>query len=127
MHLPDLEHQRSVEELSRLVLGVHEEAQQEAQSPDVAPQGVAVGEGSVAPQGVAVGEGAVAPQRAAAAKGAVDGDGAEGLELAMEAQSESRQPGPSSSSSAPSEAQPFVLPLGVMARNEVYPRTCKMW
>ncbi|XP_064785741.1 F-box only protein 31-like isoform X2 [Oncorhynchus masou masou] len=126
VHLPDLEHQRSVEELSRLVLGVHEEAQQEAQSPDVAPQGVAVGEGAVAPQGVAVGEGAVAPQRAAAAKGAVDGGGAEGLELAMEAQSESRQPGPSSSSSAPSEAQPFVLPLGVMARNEVYPRTCKM-
>uniref|UniRef100_A0A8C7K921 F-box protein 31 n=1 Tax=Oncorhynchus kisutch TaxID=8019 RepID=A0A8C7K921_ONCKI len=89
VHLPDLEHQRSVEELSRLVLGVHEEAQQEAQSPDVDPQGVA------------------------------------GLELAMEAQSESRHPGPSSSS-APLEAQPFVLPLGVMARNEVYPRTCKM-
>ncbi|XP_071272580.1 F-box only protein 31-like isoform X3 [Salvelinus alpinus] len=115
VHLPDLEHQRSVEELSRLVLGVHEEAQQEAQSPDVAPQGVAAGEGAVAPQG------------AAAAKGAVDGGGAEGLELAMEAQSESPQPGPSSSSSsATSEAQPFVLPLGVMARNEVYPRTCKM-
>uniref|UniRef100_A0A4W5KFA2 F-box protein 31 n=1 Tax=Hucho hucho TaxID=62062 RepID=A0A4W5KFA2_9TELE len=104
VRLPDLEHQRSVEELSRLVLGVHEEAQQEAQSPDVAPQGVAAG------------------------KGAVAGGGAEGLELAMEAQSESPQPGPSSSSSssAPSEAQAFVLPLGVMARNEVYPRTCKM-
>ncbi|CAB1313645.1 unnamed protein product [Coregonus sp. 'balchen'] len=97
--LPNLEHQRSVEELSRLVLGVHEEAQREAQSPDVAPQG-------------------------AASKGAVaGGTGAEGLESAMEA-----QPGPcsSSSSSAPSEAQPFILPLGVMARNEVYPRTCKM-
>ncbi|KAG9341308.1 hypothetical protein JZ751_019410 [Albula glossodonta] len=25
-----------------------------------------------------------------------------------------------------SEPQPFVLPLGIMARNEVYPRTCKM-
>ncbi|XP_041746625.1 F-box only protein 31 isoform X2 [Coregonus clupeaformis] len=100
--LPNLEHQRSVEELSRLVLGVHEEAQREAQSPDVAPQG-------------------------AASKGAVaGGTGAEGLESAMEAQSESPQPGPCSSSSAPSEAQPFVLPLGVMARNEVYPRTCKM-
>lgn len=111
VHLPDLEHQRSVEELSRLVLGVHEEAQQEAQSPDVAPQGVAAGDGALAPQGAA----------------AADGGGAEGLELAMEAQSESPQPGPSSSSSsASSEAQPFVLPLGVMARNEVYPRTCKM-
>ncbi|XP_041693996.1 F-box only protein 31-like isoform X1 [Coregonus clupeaformis] len=102
VRLPDLEHQRSVEELSRLVLGVHEKVRQEVQSPDVAPQG------------------------AAAAEGAVAGGGAEGLELAMEAQSESPQPGPSSSSSAPSEAQPFVLPLGVMARNEVYPRTCKI-
>lgn len=25
------------------------------------------------------------------------------------------------------EDQPFVLPLGVTARNEVYPRTCKKW
>uniref|UniRef100_A0A4W5K133 F-box protein 31 n=1 Tax=Hucho hucho TaxID=62062 RepID=A0A4W5K133_9TELE len=100
--LPDLEHQRSMEELSRLVLGVHEEVQREVQSPDVAPQGAAS-------------EGAVA-----------GGAGAAGLELAMEAQSESPQPGPSSSSSAPSEAQPFVLPLGVMTRNEIYPRTCKM-
>ncbi|KAM9502641.1 F-box only protein 31-like isoform 1-T1 [Salvelinus alpinus] len=97
--LPDLEHQRSMEELSRLVLGVHEEAP----NPDVAPQGAAS-------EGVVAG-----------------GAGAAGLELAMEAQSESPQPGPSSSSSsAPSEAQPFVLPLGVMTRNEVYPRTCKM-
>ncbi|XP_023827525.1 F-box only protein 31 isoform X2 [Salvelinus sp. IW2-2015] len=97
--LPDLEHQRSMEELSRLVLGVHEEAP----NPDVAPQGAAS-------EGVVAG-----------------GAGAAGLELAMEAQSERPQLGPSSSSSsAPSEAQPFVLPLGVMTRNEVYPRTCKM-
>ncbi|XP_029490393.1 F-box only protein 31 isoform X1 [Oncorhynchus nerka] len=99
--LPDLVHQRSIEELSRLVLGMHEEAQREVQNPDVAPQGAAS-------------EGAVA-----------GGAGAAGLESAMEAQSESPQPGPSSSS-ASSEAQPFVLPLGVMTRNEVYPRTCKM-
>uniref|UniRef100_A0A6Q2ZLT2 F-box domain-containing protein n=1 Tax=Esox lucius TaxID=8010 RepID=A0A6Q2ZLT2_ESOLU len=83
VRLPDLEHQRSVEELSRLVLGMHEEAQQEPQSPDVAPQRAPNGDGSP-------------------------------------------RPGPSSSSSAPSDAQPFILPLGVMARNEVYPRTCKM-
>lgn len=100
--LPDLEHQRSMEELSRLVLGVHEEAQREVQNPDVAPQGAAS-------------EGAVA-----------GGAGAAVLESAMEAQSESPQPASSSSSSAPSEAQPFVLPLGVMTRNEVYPRTCKI-
>lgn len=30
-------------------------------------------------------------------------------------------------SSTRAEPQPFVLPLGVMARNEVYPRTCKIW
>ncbi|XP_010882116.2 F-box only protein 31 [Esox lucius] len=103
VRLPDLEHQRSVEELSRLVLGMHEEAQQEPQSPDVAPQRAPNGDGAVA------------------------GDaGAESLEAAMDAQSESPRPGPSSSSSAPSDAQPFILPLGVMARNEVYPRTCKM-
>ncbi|XP_029552582.1 F-box only protein 31 isoform X2 [Salmo trutta] len=103
--LPDLEHQRSMEELSRLVLGVHEEAQREVQNPDVAPQGAAS-------------EGAVA--------GGAGGAGAAVLESAMEAQSESPQPASSSSSSAPSEAQPFVLPLGVMTRNEVYPRTCKI-
>uniref|UniRef100_A0A673C1Z2 F-box domain-containing protein n=1 Tax=Sphaeramia orbicularis TaxID=375764 RepID=A0A673C1Z2_9TELE len=71
--LPDLEQQRNIEELSRLVLGVHEEVQRE---------------------------------------------------LEQQAKGTSAAPGPSSSSNPP-EAQPFVLPLGVMARNEVYPRTCR--
>ncbi|KAL0968449.1 hypothetical protein UPYG_G00266990 [Umbra pygmaea] len=96
VRLPDLEHQRSVEELSRLVLGMHEEAQQEAQSPDVSP-----------PEAV--------PEEVVAVTSDVE---AEDLEP------ECSQPGPSCS--APSDTQPFVLPLGVMARNEVYPRTCKM-
>uniref|UniRef100_A0A4W6EFG5 F-box protein 31 n=1 Tax=Lates calcarifer TaxID=8187 RepID=A0A4W6EFG5_LATCA len=72
--LPDLEQQRQIEELSRLVLGVHEEVQREVEQQ-------AKG-GSAAVSGAAVG----------ACGGA---------------------------------AQPFVLPLGVMARNEVYPRTCR--
>lgn len=103
VRLPDLEHQRSVEELSRLVLGVHVEAQREAQGTDTAPQGAA--------EGAEAGSGE---------------PGAEGMAPAMGACSMSTQPGPSHSS-VPPEPQPFVLPLGVMARNEVYPRTCKMW
>ncbi|XP_071384602.1 F-box only protein 31 isoform X2 [Centroberyx affinis] len=102
--LPDLERQRSIEELSRLVLGVHEEVQREAQQQ---AKGT-----STAPED--------------AAEGACGGDsGAEEVEAGSGVCSESCQPGPSSSSSSPPDAQPFVLPLGVMARNEVYPRTCR--
>ncbi|KAJ8407949.1 hypothetical protein AAFF_G00269930 [Aldrovandia affinis] len=88
LQLPDLESQQSMEELSRLVLGVHEQVQREAQEPP--PQGA---------------EGGAEP-------------------------SESAAPPPASRAEAmptcsSSEAHPFVLPLGIMARNEVYPRTCK--
>uniref|UniRef100_A0A9J8C5F2 F-box protein 31 n=1 Tax=Cyprinus carpio carpio TaxID=630221 RepID=A0A9J8C5F2_CYPCA len=92
VRLPDLEHQRSMEELSRLVLGVHEEAQRGLQAQD-------------------------APSEAA--------EVAEGSDSAPPAGVEDVEPGAAACSAA-SEAQPFVLPLGVMARNEVYPRTCKM-
>uniref|UniRef100_A0A671Y8I7 F-box protein 31 n=1 Tax=Sparus aurata TaxID=8175 RepID=A0A671Y8I7_SPAAU len=81
--LPDLEQQRNIEELSRLVLGVHEEVQREAE------------------------------QRA------------KGVEADHGACSDSCQPDPSSTSTNVDEAKPFVLPLGVTARNEVYPRTCR--
>uniref|UniRef100_A0A668AY88 F-box protein 31 n=1 Tax=Myripristis murdjan TaxID=586833 RepID=A0A668AY88_9TELE len=101
--LPDLESQRSIEELSRLVLGVHEEVQREAQQQ--------AKESSTTPEGAA--EGACG-----------DASGAEGVDTGSGACSESCQPGPSCSTSPP-EAQPFILPLGVMARNEVYPRTCR--
>uniref|UniRef100_A0AAR2LWN1 F-box domain-containing protein n=1 Tax=Pygocentrus nattereri TaxID=42514 RepID=A0AAR2LWN1_PYGNA len=79
VQLPDLEHQRSIEELSRLVMGVHEEVQRGSQGP------------------------------AAASANA----------------EEAGEAGAGAASSSP-ESQPFILPLGVMARNEVYPRTCKM-
>ncbi|XP_037308037.2 F-box only protein 31 isoform X2 [Pungitius pungitius] len=101
--LPDLELQRSIEELSRLVLGVHAEVQREEQ------------------------------EQAKHAPAAVGGaaEGARGNASAADWGEEDRvtcsdscQAGPSTSTS-PSEAQPFVLPLGVMARNEVYPRTCR--
>uniref|UniRef100_A0A8D3A4A9 F-box domain-containing protein n=1 Tax=Scophthalmus maximus TaxID=52904 RepID=A0A8D3A4A9_SCOMX len=66
--LPDLEQQCKIEELSRLVLGVHEEVQRES------------------------------VRRAESASSAVSGAAAEA---------------------------PFVLPMGVMARNKVYPHTCR--
>uniref|UniRef100_A0A4W6EE29 F-box protein 31 n=1 Tax=Lates calcarifer TaxID=8187 RepID=A0A4W6EE29_LATCA len=116
--LPDLEQQRQIEELSRLVLGVHEEVQREVEQQ-------AKG-GSAAVSGAAVG----------ACGGA--GGGTEAMDVDHGACSDGCQPGPSSSSSSSTstttttttttnlpEAQPFVLPLGVMARNEVYPRTCR--
>ncbi|KAL6106972.1 fbxo31 [Pungitius sinensis] len=101
--LPDLEHQRSIEELSRLVLGVHAEVQREEQEQ--------------------------AKDAPAAVVGAAEGawGNASAADLVEEDRvtcSDSCQAGPSTSTS-PSEAQPFVLPLGVMARNEVYPRTCR--
>uniref|UniRef100_A0A665VPE6 F-box domain-containing protein n=1 Tax=Echeneis naucrates TaxID=173247 RepID=A0A665VPE6_ECHNA len=101
--LPDLEQQRKIEELSRLVLGVHKEVQREVEQ-----------QANGRPTTVN-----------AAAEGACGGaTGAEGMENDQGACSDSFEPGPSSSTSPP-EAQPFVLPLGVMARNEVYPRTCR--
>lgn len=62
-----------------------------------------------------------------AAEGACGGASeAEAMEEDHDASSDSCQSGPSRSSRS-SEALPFVLPLGVMARNEVYPRTCRKW
>ncbi|XP_035252069.1 F-box only protein 31 isoform X1 [Anguilla anguilla] len=87
LQLPDLECQQSMEELSRLVLGVHEQVQGEAQ--ELPLQGA---EG-----------GAESEERAEPVSG-------------VEATPASSSP----------EPHPFVLPLGIMARNEVYPRTCKM-
>lgn len=92
--LPDLEQQRNIEELSRLVLGIHEEVQREADA-------------------------------TAGACGRVST--AEEVEANCDARSDSCQPGLSSSATNPPEGQPFVLPLGVTARNEVYPRTCRKW
>ncbi|KAL6474154.1 hypothetical protein MHYP_G00177150 [Metynnis hypsauchen] len=96
VQLPDLEHQRSIEELSRLVMGVHEEVQRGSQGP------------------------------AAASANAEEGSsGAEGSDATPASDAEAEEAGAGAASSSP-ESQPFILPLGVMARNEVYPRTCKM-
>ncbi|CAL8236974.1 unnamed protein product [Boreogadus saida] len=116
--LPDLERQRSIEELSRLVLGVHAEVQREGPAPAACP----AGEG---PLGVTGGNGAVGVASGGPPAGVPEG-GAAG-ESSSEASGGAEASGASRGSRAPSppESQPFILPLGVMARNEVYPRTCK--
>ncbi|XP_033823743.1 F-box only protein 31 isoform X2 [Periophthalmus magnuspinnatus] len=98
--LPDLESQRSIEELSRLVLGVHAEVQREMEQQ--------------------------AKEASTAASTSTEEGACGGEERSPDqsASSENCQP-ESSGSSNPPELQPFVLPLGVMARNEVYPRTCR--
>ncbi|XP_041794934.1 F-box only protein 31 isoform X1 [Chelmon rostratus] len=93
--LPDLEQQRNIEELSRLVLGVQEEVQREAEQQA---------------------KGTSATVRGAAKGACGSASAAEGAEA---------DPGPSSTTTSPPEAQPFILPLEVTARNEVYPRTCR--
>lgn len=91
--LPDLEQQCNIEELSSLVLAVHEEVQREAEQ-----------------QACDTREGA---------------RGSDTSEDEVEADH-----GACASNCQPAhhhEDQPFVLPMGVTARNEVYPRTCKKW
>lgn len=104
--LPDLEQQQNIEELSRLVLGVHEEIQREAEEQAKCTL-TTVREGA---------DGASASSSAAEEVGPEHG-----------ACSDSCQSGPNSTSTHPTETQPFVLPMGVTARNEVYPRTCRKW
>ncbi|RXM32189.1 F-box only protein 31 [Acipenser ruthenus] len=104
IQLPEIEKQRSMEELSRLVLEVHEQVQRErnpAQSESTEPEPGVEGQEGGGREENQNGLGA-APATPTATEGA-------------EA-SASPLPAP----------QPFVLPLGVMARNEVYPRTCKI-
>ncbi|XP_057692745.1 F-box only protein 31 isoform X1 [Corythoichthys intestinalis] len=95
LDLPDLEHQRNIEELSRLILGVHEQVQRQQTL------------------------GTPATVRAPASGNAPAEDVAN-----ISVSSDGCLPGPSTDPNS-FESQPFILPLGVMARNEVYPRTCR--
>ncbi|XP_053741088.1 F-box only protein 31 isoform X1 [Synchiropus splendidus] len=101
--LPDLERQRNIEELSRLVLGIHEQVQREAEQQNPSPP---------------------ATEAPAEERDCDDASGAEEMGAERGVCLDDCQPGPSTSSGPP-ETQPFILPLGVMARNEVYPRTCR--
>ena len=119
MVLPDLERQRSIEELSRLVLGLHAEVQREAPAP--AP---VAGPGGEGPVEVAVGDGPVGVAGGGSPAGVLAGESSSS-EASGGAEASGARRG--SSAPGPPESQPFILPLGVMARNEVYPRTCKKW
>lgn len=105
--LPNLEQQQNIEELSRLVLEVHVEVQREAEERAKSPLETAEDGADGACAGPAA-AGEAAPETASAC-------------------SEECEPGPSGTSTLPAEALPFVLPVGVTARNEVYPRTCRKW
>ncbi|KAG7252458.1 hypothetical protein CRUP_027805 [Coryphaenoides rupestris] len=143
--LPDLERQRSIEELSRLVLGVHAQVQRGATGGEGAAPGPAAPgpseeeeeeEKEEEEDGVAGGPSGGA---ACGSSSSEAGDGAAATAAASGASGESPSTSTSSTSTStpttstasstppPPESQPFVLPLGVMARNEVYPRTCKKW
>ncbi|XP_063336008.1 F-box only protein 31 isoform X2 [Pelmatolapia mariae] len=100
--LPDLEQQCNIEELSRLVMGVHEEVQREQEQKE---------------------NGTSATGRCAAEGACGGSSAAEEMESDHGACSDSCDS--SHSSRTNPETQPFVLPMGVMARNEEYPRTCR--
>lgn len=104
--LPDLEQQQNIEELSRLVLGVHVEAQREAEEQAKSCLATA-GDGGGGACAASSAAGEAVPEAGAC--------------------SDECEPGPSGTSIPPAEAQLFVLPIGVTARNEVYPRTCSKW
>ncbi|XP_008409703.1 F-box only protein 31 isoform X2 [Poecilia reticulata] len=99
--LPELDQQRNIDVLSQIILGIHEKVQREVEQP-ASDTSACVGR----------------------AEEETDGAAAEATEVDHGACADACQSGPSGSSSSP-EALPFVLPLGVMARNEVYPRTCR--
>ncbi|XP_035762959.1 F-box only protein 31 isoform X1 [Neolamprologus brichardi] len=100
--LPDLEQQCNIEELSQLVMGVHEEVQREQEQKE---------------------NGTSATGRCAAEGACGGSSAAEEMESNHGACSDSCDSSHSSRSNP--ETQPFVLPMGVMARNEEYPRACR--
>ncbi|XP_066569919.1 F-box only protein 31 isoform X1 [Amia ocellicauda] len=116
VQLPDLEQQRSIEELSRLVLGIHEQVQRE--QAECEARG---GDGGQEADTDANPPQECRQRQEAEAEGAAGGE--MGLENALQ-----DEPTGAASEARPIESEPlaFVLPLGVMARTEVYPRTCKM-
>ncbi|XP_041048594.1 F-box only protein 31 isoform X1 [Carcharodon carcharias] len=107
VQLPDIEHLRSFDKLSRIVLEIHQQVQCDQQNQGHRQENAQCSMDSL--QSACNGD-----QRMKAAgmstkpeTGEAEGATAEG------------SPAP------PVPGQPFVLPVGVMARNEVYPRTCR--
>ncbi|XP_041125301.1 F-box only protein 31-like isoform X5 [Polyodon spathula] len=102
IQLPEIEKQRSMEELSRLVMEVHGQVQRESN-----------------------------PAQSRSTEPGAEGQGGGGREenqngLGAAPATTTTTEGAEASTSLLPAPQPFVLPLGVMARNEIYPRTCKI-
>ncbi|XP_015729678.1 F-box only protein 31 isoform X2 [Coturnix japonica] len=102
LQLPDIENLRDFSELSRIVLEVQEQVRREEQEEQQR------------------GEDEDRSQQAASSPAAQPqgGEGAEGEETAAGAERAAQDKAPAS--------QPFVLPMGVISRNEDYPRTCRI-
>ncbi|KAM4722044.1 F-box only protein 31 [Rhinophrynus dorsalis] len=103
VQLPDVDHLRNFDEMSRLILDVQAQIHREQRQTDSEEEdGKGAGPGRVDPPQAPIP--AVRPEENVA-NGA---DAEEGVEQ------------------NPPGVQSFVLPVGVMARNEEYPRSCKM-
>ncbi|KAM9122441.1 F-box only protein 31 isoform 2-T2 [Pangshura tecta] len=103
IQLPDIENLRNFNELSRIVLEVQEQVRREQQEKE---------EGQDEEEGRSrQGDSQQVEQPAQR-----DDAGAEGTEAAGAAAAQESAP----------TSQPFVLPVGVISRNEDYPRTCRM-
>uniref|UniRef100_A0A8C4S2P2 F-box protein 31 n=1 Tax=Erpetoichthys calabaricus TaxID=27687 RepID=A0A8C4S2P2_ERPCA len=110
IQLPDIDKQRSIDELSRLVMEVHEQVQREQQLAQREDADIG-NENSRAP---------LASANIPLMNGSQDVEEDDHVENEME------QPLHEEAAAHHQESQPFVLPGGVMARNEVYPRTYRM-
>ncbi|XP_005052636.1 PREDICTED: F-box only protein 31 [Ficedula albicollis] len=97
LQLPDIENLRDFSELSRIVLEVQEQVRREEQQQEQEEH---------------------SQQAASQPASPLAGEGAEGEETAAGAEGLTQNKAPAS--------QPFVLPMGVISRNEDYPRTCRI-
>ncbi|KAM9509312.1 F-box only protein 31 isoform 2-T2 [Guaruba guarouba] len=97
LQLPDIESLRDFSELSRIVLEVQEQVRREEQEQEHRQEEENPSQPAAKPLG---------------------GEGAEGEDNAAGAEGSTQDKAPAS--------QPFVLPMGVISRNEDYPRTCRI-
>ncbi|XP_021393622.1 F-box only protein 31 isoform X1 [Lonchura striata] len=101
LQLPDIEILRDFSELSRIVLEVQEQVRREEQEREQRQD-----------------EKEHSQQAASQPASPLGGEGAEGEETAAGAEGTTQDKA--------SASQPFVLPMGVISRNEDYPRTCRV-
>ncbi|XP_067854335.1 F-box only protein 31 isoform X2 [Heptranchias perlo] len=112
VQLPDIEHLRNFDKLSRIVLEIHQRVQRDQQNQEHWQENTQHNVDSSQFTCNGVQEPNCHGAKAAGMNMKIETAGAEG--------------GTAEGPSAPPVAgQPFVLPVGVMARNEVYPRMCR--